>query len=457
MAQNIDKLSSKRGEISSLNTKAWERISLLFDADTFVEINPFLASDPDKASEGIVCGYGTVGGSPVFAYAQEPSLSGGAFGKIQGEKIRSLYAKARRMGVPVAAIIDSKGVRLDEGVESFSLLGGIYSEISAASGIIPQICIIPGSAMGSMSVIPALSDFSLALESSKVFMFSPEVKEKKTADSFINRRFETEEEMFGFARKLLSYLPSNNAGATFEALSDEAYIPELNENLYSSEDLIKLISDGNDFAEVCFDGCINLGFSRFGGQTSAVLAFSGTADGKSLSKAAEFVNFADAFAIPVVTLTNLSGFSPEDDEAALMKGISGITTAFTKATVPKINVITEKLIGSPLLSINSKMTGADAVYVWADAETGLMSSDAAVNVMEADSFTNAEDIEALKEEKLEAYRKANLDPFELARTGLADDVIEPAETRAAIISALRLLYTKSETSSPVRKHSAKTF
>ncbi|MBR2594642.1 MAG: hypothetical protein IKD83_08530 [Firmicutes bacterium] len=457
MAQNIVKLSEKRSEIEKNTSTAAKRLSMLFDADTFVEINPFMTSHPELTSDGLVCGYGTVNGSPVFAYAQEPSVLGGAFGRVQGEKIKAVYKKACRMGVPVIAVLDSKGVRLDEGMESFSVLGEIYNELSASSGVIPQISIVSGSAMGSMAVIPALSDFSLALESSKVFMFSPETKENKASEgSLINKRFETEEEMFAFARKLLSFLPANNAGAGFSEFSGETYISELNENVYSASDLCGLISDNNDFAQTCSDDCLTIGFSRFGGQCAAVIAFSGKeADGKSLSKAAEFVSFADAFAIPVVTLTNLAGYSTEDDEADLMKGISKITSAFSKATVPKINIITEKLIGAPLLSINSKMTGADMVYVWATAETGLMSSEAAVNVMDADSFKNAGDIEALKMKKLSEYRESKLDPFELAKTGLADDIIEPAETRAAIISALRLLYTKAEAAKPYRKHSAK--
>lgn len=455
-----NRLYEQRELFEKNSAAARNRLYSLFDIDTFVETDAFKTNDINLPSDGLICGYGTISGQPVFAYAEDISVLGGSFGKVHGQKIKALYKRACRFGLPIVGILDSKGIRLNEGISCFTELGEVMNAMSKASGVIPQITLVSGNAMGSLSLIPAMSDFCFALEKANIFMTSPQAKAKEKESlenlSFVNKTFKDEEEMFSYARHLISMLPANNMEQKVYTSSDnELYKKELNENAYSVKDIIRIISDNGDFAETFEKSDLVLGFSRFGGQTGAIIGFTGEdASAFSLNKASEAVSFADAFGIPVITLSNLSGYSKEDKESDIIQAAGRLTQAFANASVPKINIVTEKLIGSPLLSLNSKLTDADLVYVWSDAEIGLMNSEAAVNVMEAEEFKNVSDLEKLKEEKLLEYKKTNLDSFEFARLGLADDIIEPAETKAAIVSALRLLYKKTE-KQPVKKHTSK--
>ena len=450
MTENT-RLNSQRELFEKFSAKTRDRLYSLFDENTFVETDAFKTEDISLPSDGLICGYGTIFGKLTFAYAQDVSVLGGSFGKIHGEKIKSLYKKACRLGTPIIGILDSKGVRLNEGIAGFTKLGEIYNEMAKASGVIPQITLVCGNAMGSLSLLPAMSDFCFSLKNSNIFMTSPAAKgkekEKPESLSFVDKTFDKEEDMFGFARILVNVLPSCNAeDNTSFVTSGALYNAELNENQYETSDIIKIISDNNDFIKTFEAEDVLLGFSRFGGQLGAIVGFTGKdASSLALNKIADFVSFADAFRIPVVAFSNLSGYSKLDTESEIIKAAAKVTQVFSNATVPKINIITEKFMGSPLLSINSKNTEADLVYVWSNSQIGLMSADASVNVMSAEEFKNADNLEEMKEAKLNEYKKAKLDSFEFARLGLADDVIEPAETKSAIVSAAVFLSVSTTT------------
>lgn len=470
---------------------ARERISALLDESTFVEFGAFMkqratdfnAQAKDTPADGVVTGYGTVDGRLVFLYSQDSGVLGGSVGEIHAKKICSVYDQALKMGAPVIAILDSAGMRLQEGVDAFDAYGMIYRAMSNASGVIPQITVVLGNCMGSASIIPALSDFVFMTEKdAKLFLQTPAalpgesgkadyeitasaktVAEKSGLVHFIEK---TEESCLAQVRALLDYLPSNNMeDAPFFGVSDDLnredvelndLIPESKEEAVDLEAILQIISDHGQFYPIQkeYGTGILLGFARFNGYTTGLIGtVSGTLCSTCIQKASRFVSFCDAFNIPLVSFLDAGGFSPEDNQGLLAQSAAKLVYTFASATTPKINVILRRGFGNPYLIFNSKHIGADLVLAWPQAEVAVMDAEAAVNVMYAQELKNAEDGVALKAEKIAQYGNQQASPYLAASRGYIDDIIQPVATRKRIAAALEMLSSKRE-SKPAKKHSS---
>lgn len=468
---------------------ARERISALVDENTFVEFGAFMKQRStdfnlqakETPADGVITGYGTVDGRLVFLYSQDSSVLGGSVGEIHARKICSVYKQALKMGAPVIGFLDSTGMRLQEGIDAFDAYGKIYQEMSEASGVIPQICVILGACMGSAALIPALSDFVFMTEkNTRLFLQSPTTlpgEQGKNADIFgtaqesaengglVHFVGQTEQECITSVKMLLDYLPSNNMeDAPFFVTSDDINREEniLNEIVPEGEEAIDIsaiaqaVADRGQIFEIQkeYGKGIMTGFARFNGYTTAVLGVTaGLLCSQCVKKAVRFIQFCDAFNIPVVTLTDVNGFQSEVNQGGLIFALAQLVHTLSCATVPKINVILRKGIGNAYLIFNSKHIGADVVLAWPQAEISVMDADAAVTVMYADELKAAENAASLKAEKIEEYCQTQSGPFPAASRGYVDDLIEPSETRKRIAAALEMLASKRE-SKPTKKHAS---
>ena len=481
----INELNNRRNEIekggASGSNSARERIANLLDTSSFVEMGAFITHrstnynlpEKETPADGVVTGFGTVDGRLVYVYSQDATVIGGSIGEMGAKKIGKIYEQALKMGAPVIAILDSAGVRLQEGLDSMEGYGEIFKYQTMASGVIPQISVVLGDSLGINSIVPALSDF-VVMESKKARMFvnSPstvngteakkvDMKQAGSADfhadnsGLVDFVYETEQECLNAVRELLGFIPSNNLeDAPLHGLADDLNRVDevLNADNVDVRTLITTVADAGCFMEVkkAFAENVITGFVRFNGYTAGVVANSGELDGKACSKAVEFINICDAFNIPIVTFTNVKGYTADlkEEKKGFGKQIAKLVYSFTNASVPKINVIVGQAFGSAYLAMNSKHIGADMVYAWPNAEISLMEAEAAVNVMYAEEVKKAD-----KNEMIAKYKEEQSSPYTAAKRGYIDDIIVPAETRKYLIVALEMLESKRE-SRPAKKHSS---
>ncbi len=469
-----------------------QRIKAILDNNSFVELGAFAThrctdfnlAQKEVPADGVVTGYGTIEGRLVYIYSQDAQALGGSIGEINAKKIGKVYEQALKMGAIVIAILDSKGIRIQEGLDSFEGYGQIIKYQSIASGVVPQISVVLGDSLGINSIIPALSDFVfMEQKKSRIFVNSPntaediksyeeaEVKEFGNSKTHSEKTglahfcYETEEECLNAVRTLVSFLPSNNLEdaplhGTADDLNrkDEFLNDILDDDNFDITKLILSISDSSCFLEVKKDFAKNIitGFVRINGYTAAIVANQtlydeGRLDKKGCDKAVEFINFCDSFNIPIITLTNTSGYKTTLSEElnGLSKSIAKLAYSFANATVAKINIIVKQAFGSSYMIMNSKHIGADIVYAWPSSEIALMEAEAAVKIMYSDELKSA-DVNI--DEKIQQYRQMQ-SSYTAAKRGYIDDIIEPAETRKYIISALEMLESKRE-GRPSKKHSS---
>lgn len=472
----------------AVENAASQRITALLDAGSFVEIGgavtarttDFNMQEKDTPGDGVITGYGVIDGNLVYVYSQNPSVLGGAIGEMHAKKIANIYDMAMKMGAPVIGLIDSAGLRLQEATDALEGFGSLYLKQSMASGVIPQITAIFGTCGGGLSVVPALTDFTFMEEDkAKLFVNSPnaipgnEISKCNTASA----KFQSEEaglvdmvgseaEIFANIRALIGMLPCNNE----EDVSYEDCVDDINrvcagiEN--AAEDTaiaLANLSDSNIFFETKREYAKDMvtGFIRLNGMTVGAVAnrskvydaegnvteeFDGSLSVRGAKKGAEFVEFCDAFNIPVLTLTNVTGFAATKcAEKNLAKAVAKLTYAFANATVPKVNVIIGKAFGSAYVAMNSKSIGADMVYAWPTAEIGMMEAELAAKIMYADA-----DAATLKE-KAAQYKELQSSPLSAAKRGYVDTIIQPADTRKYVIGAFEMLFTKRE-ERPSKKH-----
>lgn len=475
---------------------ARERLALLFDEGSFVEIDAFVThrcSNFDMPAtkapgEGVVTGYGTVDGRLVYAYAQDFTVIGGSLGEMHAKKICKVMDMAMKMGAPIIGMNDSGGARIQEGLDALSGFGEIFIRNTKASGVIPQISIIMGPCAGGAVYSPAITDFVFMVENtSQMFITGPSVIKSVTGEDVSAEDLggaaahssksgvahfacKDDKECIAQVRKLLSYLPSNNL-ADSPAIDSTDEINRLSEKLttiipdnpnksYDMKEVIAEIVDNGEIYEVMplFAQNIITCFARMNGETVGIIAnqpkvSAGSLDVDSADKAARFVRFLDCFNIPIITLTDVPGYLPgvSQEHNGIIRHGAKLLYAYSEATVPKINVILRKAYGGAYIAMSSKHLGADMVYAWPTSEIAVMGPDGAANIIFRKDIKNAADPMTVRAEKIEEYRQQFANPYEAAKRGFVDDVIEPDSTRPRIIAALEMLRSKRE-SQPAKKH-----
>lgn len=477
------------GTTSQLSAR--ERIYKLLDNNSFAEIGAlvtkrstdFNLDQAEAPSDGVITGYGLIDGDPVYVYSQDVAVLGGSIGEMHAKKIIHIYDLAIKSGVPVIGLLDSAGLRLQEATDALDGFGRIYQKQSEASGIIPQLTAIFGKCGGGLSVIAALSDFTLMEEkNARLFVNSPNslsgnyLEKNDTAAA----RFQSEAgnvdiigseeaEVLDKIRKLITLLPANNEeGARITSCTDD-----LNRRLSAMEseqgDSINAlldISDSNYIYEVKQQHAREMvtAFIRLNGMTVGAIAnrtkilddngkvadsFDGMLTEAGCRKAASFMNFCDAFHIPLLTLTDVKGFKAElSQEKSIARAAAALTGAFSQSTVPKVNVIIGDAFGSAYITMNSHHIGADLVFALPYARIGMMEPELAAMIM----YGNEAD-EVIKE-KASEYEKLQIDAVSAAKRGYVDSIIEPEAVRQHLIMAFEMLFTKSETM-PAKKHGSK--
>ncbi|WP_089968230.1 acyl-CoA carboxylase subunit beta [Lihuaxuella thermophila] len=480
----------KRGKLT-----ARERIDLLLDEDTFVELNPFVEHRAthfgmdrmDAPGEGVVTGYGKIHGRLVYVFAQDFTVFGGALGEMHALKIARVMDLAAKNGAPIIGLNDSGGARIQEGVVSLDGYGHIFYRNSIYSGVIPQISVIMGPCAGGAVYSPAITDFVFMVENtSQMFITGPKVIEAVTKEVISteelggarlhssvsgNAHFTapSEPEVLEQVRRLLAFLPQNNVEDPPRVFvkEDDGWIDELAEvvpvegtKVYDVRKVIHLILDNGDFMEVHeqFARNIVVGFGRIGGQTVGIAAnqpkvMAGCLDIDSSDKLSRFIRFCDCFNIPIITFVDVTGFLPgvNQEHRGIIRHGAKILYAYSEATVPKITVILRKAFGGAYVALNSKAIGADLVYAWPSAEVAVMGAEGAANIIFSREIEESEDPEATRQAKIQEYREKFSNPYVAAAHGMVDDVIDPRETRAKLKSALEMLRNKRE-SRPAKKH-----
>lgn len=471
---------------------AMSRINALVDENSFVEIGSlvnarstdFNMQSKDTPADGVVTGYGVIDGNLVYVYSQDASVLGGTIGEMHAKKISKIYDLAMKVGAPVVGLIDCAGLRLQEATDALEAFGNVYKNQALASGVVPQITAIFGTCGGGLSIVPTLTDFTFMAEDGKLFVNSPNAldgnMESKCDTASAKYQSEvsglcdfigSESEVLANVRQLISILPSSNDEEALNDCSDDLnrVCADLANCAEDTKIALCQISDNNFFMEVkgSYAKEMVTGFMLLNGATVGAVAnrtkvyddemnvtdeFEAKLTTAGATKAAEFVNFCDAFNIPVVTLTNTKGFvATVEEEKTISKAVAKLTYAFANATVPKVNVVVGRAFGSAYVAMNSKSVGADIVYAWPDAMIGTMCPKEAVRIIYAEELKTAEDKEAFLKEKADEYRSLQTSAVSAAKRGYVDSIIEACDTRKYLIGALEMLYSKRE-DRPDKKH-----
>ncbi len=469
---------------------ARERIAILLDKGTFVEIDKFVIHQChnfglDKqqlAGDGIVGGYGKIDGRLVYVYAYDFTVFGGSLSRTNANKIVKLQKLALKMGVPIIALNDSGGARIQEGVSSLAGYGDIFYQNTIASGVIPQISVILGPCAGGACYSPALTDFIFMVkEKSHMFVTGPDVVKTVTHEDVDKEQLggaavhnstsgvahfigENEENTLVMVRELLSFLPSNNVddapNSQFtpsmepETINLDEFIPTDPSKPYNMKELIESIVDNNYFFEIqeTFAPNILIGFARIEGKVIGIVANqpefqAGVLDIDASDKAARFIRFCDCFSIPIVSFVDVPGFLPgcTQEHNGIIRHGAKIVYAYVEATVPKITIITRKAYGGAYIVMSSKHTGADINFAYPNAEIAVMGADGAVNIL----YRKVSDEEKAKAKNEYAEKFSN--PYRAAELGYIDEIILPSQTREKLIQALDMTHTKIR-SNPAKKH-----
>lgn len=473
--------------MSSIST-ARERIRSLLDANSFVEIGAgvkaratdFNMAPAAGASDGVVTGYGLVDGRLVYVYSQDADVLGGSIGEMHARKIIGLYGLAMRTGAPVIGLIDSAGLRLQEGMDSLEAFGGIYAQQAKASGVIPQITAVFGACGGGLALFPAMTDFVFMENGSKLFVNSPNAIAGNREDlddtagaaakaaagdvDFVG----TQEEIFSQIRYLLGLLPSNNEDDGQQECDDDLNraCPDASAFVEDPRAALCGIADGGLFFETKKDFAREMftAIARLGGTTVGVIAnrtasfgsdgeraeeFSPALTAAGCDRAAALVRFCDAFEIPVITLSNAAGFAAtKEEENTVAAAAARLAAAFAGSTVPRINVITGRTCGSAHAVMNSKALGADLVIAYEGACVGIMEGKLAARILCGGDADSAALAQAAK-----AYDGLQNSIEAAAARGYVDQVIAPVDVRRYLIGAVEVLYSK-RMALPRRKHAS---
>jgi propionyl-CoA carboxylase beta chain len=470
---------------------ARERIELLLDPDSFVELDElarhrstaFGLSENRPYGDGVVTGSGTIDGRQVCVFAQDFTVFGGSLGEVFGEKIVKVMDLAMKIGCPIIGINDSGGARIQEGVVSLGLYGEIFFRNTRASGVIPQISLVMGPCAGGAVYSPALTDFTVMVDqTSHMFITGPDVIKTVTGEDVgfeelggarthnatsgnAHYLASDEADAIEYVRSLLSYVPSNNlddapvlSPSPVADVDLDALIPDSANQPYDMHRVIEAVVE--DFLEVqaLYAQNMVVGFGRIEGHPVGVVAnqpmhFAGCLDIGASEKAARFVRFCDAFNLPVLTFVDVPGFLPgtgQEWEGIIRRGAK-LIYAYAEATVPKVTVITRKAYGGAYDVMGSKHLGADLNFAWPTAQIAVMGAQGAVNILYRSELADADDPALLRAQLVEEYEDTLANPYVAAERGYVDSVIAPSATRDHVVRALRMLRTKRETLPP-KKH-----
>lgn len=489
-----EKAIEKQHERGKLTAR--ERIAMLLDEGSFEELDMFQLhrctnfgmEKKHYLGDGVVTGYGTIDGRLIYIFAQDFTVAGGSLSEAMAQKICKVMDLAMKMGAPCIGINDSGGARIQEGINALAGFAEIFQRNILASGVIPQISGIFGPCAGGAVYSPALTDFTLMMEgTSYMFLTGPKVVKTVTGEDVDQERLggasvhstksgvchftaATEEEAFVLLRKLISYIPQNNMEEApmvectdpidrkEDALNE--IIPESPNKPYDMYEVIAAIVDNGEFLEVQPDFAKNIiiGFARMNGRSVGVIAnqpkfMAGVLDCNASRKAARFVRFCDAFNIPLVSLVDVPGFLPgtgQEYNAVILHGAK-LLYAYGEATVPKVTVTLRKSYGGSHIVMSCKQLRGDMNYAWPTAEIAVMGGAGAVEVLYAKEAKAQEDPAAYLAEKEAEYTKLFANPYNAAKYGYIDDIIEPRNTRFRIIRALEQLETKKVVN-PAKKH-----
>lgn len=475
---------------------ARERINMLLDEGSFEEFDMFVTHRCTNfgmeknvfLGDGVVTGYGTIDGRLVYVFAQDFTVFGGSLSESFAMKICKIMDKGMRMGAPVIGVNDSGGARIQEGVNALAGYTEIFQRNILASGVVPQISAIFGPCAGGAVYSPALTDFNIMTKgTSYMFLTGPKVVKSVTGEDVTQEELggasvhstksgvahfavETEEEGIQVIKDLLSYLPQNNLEETPLVPTDDPVdrlddilndiIPDNPNKPYDVYEVIGGIVDDGKFLEVHKDYAKNIvvGFGRFNGQSVGIVAnqpkvLAGVLDNNASRKAARFVRFCDAFNIPLVTLVDVPGFLPgtQQEYGGIILHGAKLLYAYGEATVPKVTVVLRKAYGGAYCVMSSKHLRGDINYAWPTAEIAVMGPSGAIEVLYGKEMKDAADPAAFATEKEKEYRDAFANPYNAAKFGYIDDIIEPRNTRFRIIRALQQLSTKKLVNPP-KKH-----
>lgn len=471
---------------NKLSLSAIDRINNLLDDASFVEVGAYVTARStdfnitanETPKDGVITGYGVIGGKLVYVYSQDATVFGGAVGEMHAKKIAKIYDMAMKVGAPVIGLIDCAGLRLQEATDAMNAFGELYLKQTLASGVIPQITAIFGTCGGGAALIPTLTDFTfMTAEGSKLFVNSPNaldgnyVAKLDTASaeylssntSLVDGVCEDDAAVLSEIRALIDMLPSNNIDDEATECTDDLnrIIPNLDSFAKNGRAVLQNIADNNIFFEVNKNYAKDMvvGFIKLDGVTVGCVS-NQNEDGSDLITAegaliaTDFVNFCDAFNIPVLTLVNTKGFvATVDNEKIIADATAKMTYAFANATVPKVTLVMGEAFGTAYTVMNSKSIGSDMVYAWPNAKIGTMDPEMAVKIMYEKEIAAADDKLAAVAEYKKAYTELMSSAMAAAKRGYIDDIIEPDATRKRIIAAFDMLYTKKE-ERPYKKHGA---
>lgn len=484
----------KQHEMGKLTAR--ERVELLLDPGTFVELDRFkthrstdFGMDKKKIpGDGVITGYGNVDGRQVFVFSQDFTVFGGSLSGAFSEKVCKVMDLAMKTGCPVVGINDSGGARIQEGVVSLAGYGDIFLRNVLSSGVVPQVSAIMGPCAGGAVYSPAMTDFIFMVEnSSYMFITGPDVIKTVTHEEVTMQQLggadthngrsgvahfssPTERESLHTIRELLSFLPGNNMeDPPVRPTNDDpnrrdeklnSLIPDNPNRPYDIKELIKGIADEGYFLEVQKDFARNIvvGFARLGGRPVGIVAnqpafLAGVLDIDASVKGGRFVRFCDCFNIPIVTFVDVPGFLPgtSQEYGGIIRHGAKLLYAYCEATVPKICIITRKAYGGAYVVMSSKVLRGDVNLAYPTAEIAVMGPDGAVNIIFREALQKAKDAQAERERLVADYRKTFANPFKAAELGYIDEIIMPADTRPHLIRSLNLMQNKRE-KNPPKKH-----
>lgn len=473
---------------------ARNRINAILDSNSFVEIGAlvrarstdFNLQQKDTPADGVITGYGVIEGNLVYVYSQDAAVLNGSIGEMHAKKIMNLYDLALKVGAPIIGLIDCAGLRLQEATDALNGFGQIYMKQTIASGVIPQITAIYGTCGGGLAIFPTLTDFTfMENKNGKLFINSPNALDGNTDSKLDTTSAKFQSEQAGLVdfigneqsiasgiRELIAILPSNNQDDT----SCEVCTDDLNRASVQLQSLagdpssvLSIIADNNEYLEIKpnYAKSMVTGFIRMNGTTIGAVAnrrelyneqqelieeFSPVITAEGAEKATDFISFCDSFGIPILTLTNTTGFEATiESEKRISKAAGKLTYAFSNATVPKINILVGDAYGSAYITMNSKSIGADLVYAWPTAKVGLMDPTMAVKIIYSEEIGKADDSQTFITEKTSEYIKNQSSVEAAASRGYIDTIIEAADTRKYVIAAFDMLFTKRE-GRPAKKH-----
>ena len=454
---------------------ARERVAKLLDQGSFVETDALVSKDGDYA--GVVTGYGTVQDRPVYLFAQDFTVHGGAMCVKQAEKILKVLDLAQKTGAPVIALCDSAGVRLEEGAQAMNAYAKVYAKMTRLSGVCPMVALVMGPCVGGAALISQLCDVSIMAENvGRLMVYGPQVMSAVSGKTYTDENAggaktmaaqggvaltaENEDAAIALAVQVLDLLPGCNAEDAPLMDTDDMnrVLPEMDAG--DSEALMAAMADAGSFVELYKDWGkeIRVALTRMGGRSVGVVASNaavndGMLTAQGAAKAARFIRLCDCYSLPVVSLINSKGVVVPDvqDQAATLTGVAQLLYAYAEATCPKVSVVVGNAIGQSYVAMAGK-DNADVTYAWPGAVISALTPDAAVAVLDEEEMKKGTDDPLKARAELEAkYANDVADGIAAAQAGMIDDVCDPADTRKLVIAALEMLSSKRE-SNPPKKH-----